>query len=344
MYKVTSSEERNEKATEFETKSLLYLINYYENSNEVHWLIIDFFNDVTGVNRLQDSCYDIQSKGVKNIAPTQLGRFLVTLFKNYISEFNFVDYILFVESLSTTLIKELGDKKVFKINDLSQDSCNAIKDGLKSEASKKIYIEDKTCITDENINKFVENVTFVIDSHTKEEYIKDAVELSSSVIVDDAYLRKIFKEIRDKQSSKKNNNAEGKLLSSIGCFYNFDKHIRKEEIEDLIINRICFNSALSDLKSVPISFSKIIRDVDETIYEENIEKNQDDIFRLLNDKNNKKAFWDLFSEIVLAIKNNPKLDLENLYNLVDKNKVLAVHHLDAMSCKYFIALIKERIK
>ncbi len=344
MYKVTSSEERNDKASEFETKSMLYLMNYYENSDKVYWLVIDFFNDVTGVDKLQSECIDIQSKGVKNISQMQLGRYLVTLFKNFISDFNFSDYILFIQSLSSTLEDELNGKKVFSISDFSESIRNSIKEGLKSEIDKKTYIDvDKTKL-DSLVDIFIEKVTFVIDSHTKEQYIRDAVKMSSTVIVDDVYLRKIFKEIRDKQSCKKNNNTEGKLINSIGGFYQFDKHIRKEEIEDLITNRICFNSALSNLKSTPSEFVLLLSNMDETIRDEEIEKNQDDIFRLLNDKNNKEAYCFFFSNVVSVIKNNPSSSLNDLYDKLDKNLILNVHYLNAMSCKYYIALIKERLK
>lgn len=343
MYKITSTEERNEKATEYETKSMLYMMNYYDKANEIKWFAIDFFNDVTGINIYQDSCYDIQSKGVKDIAPMLLGRFLVTLFKNYLSDFNFVDYILFVESVSKTIKKEV-DSNIFIFNDLSEGIKDSIKEGLIDEANKKSYIEDKTKIIDTNVEDFLSKVSFVIDDKSKEQYIKDAAELSDSVIVDDLYLKKIFKEIRDKQSSKKNNNLEGELLNSIGCFYKYDKYISKEEIQDLIVCRICFNSTFKNLKTVPQSFIRVINGIDETIIEERIEECQNAIFRLLSNKNNKKAYWELFSEISAIIKKNPLYDINAIYAEVDKNKITAVHHLDAVSCKYFISLIKESLK
>lgn len=346
MYKITSSEERNEKATEFETKSLFYLMNYYEKSNKVYWLVIDFFNDVTGVDKLQSECIDIQSKGVKKISKMRLGRYLVTLFKNFISEFNFSDYILFIESLSSNLDNELGGKKVFTINDFTESSIKSIKEGLKKEIGEKSYIEVDITKVDFLVDEFVEKVTFVIDSHTKEQCIKDAVKMSSTVIVDDLYLRKIFKEIRDKQSAKKNNNVEGKLIASIGCFYGFDKHIRKEDIEGLIINRICFKSALGNLKSTPKDFLMLLlkMNTDETIVSEEIEKNQNDVFRLLSDKNNTEAYWIFFSNVVKVINDNPSSSLNDLYNKLDKMSLSNIHYLNAMSCKYFIALVKERLK
>ncbi len=344
MYKVTASEERNEKAAEYETKSMLYMMNYYEKSDMIHWFVIDFFNDVTGVNKLQDACYDIQSKGVKNIAPMEMGRYLVTLFKNFVSPFNFEDFVLFIDSVSVTISKILKDKSVFTTQDLSEEIIDSIKTGLKDEAEKKTYIENKSFITDETINDFLKRVTFVIDTRKKEDYIKDAVELSNSVIVDDKDLRKIFKEIRDKQSSKKNNGAEGELLSSIGCFQKYDKHIRKDDIQDLIINRICFKTALRDDDKIPKSFIKISSSINEDIMDDEIENCQDDIFRLMSDKNNKKAFWDLFSESVRIIKSNPCFDINQIYDNIDKSKVNAVRWLDALSCKYFLSLIKDALK
>lgn len=343
MYKVTASEERNEVATEYETKAMLYMMNYYSHSTDIHWFAIDFFNDVTGIDKFQTKCFDLQSKGVKSIQPNELGRFTVTLFKNYLSEFQFDDFILFIKDLSPTL-KEAVTSATFFYEDLDPQIQASIKNGLISEATKKTYIEDKSKVTDSTVEEFLKKVTFVVDDKTKEQYIKDAVELSDSIIVEDKYLRKIFKDIRDKQSSKKNNNVEGELLASIGCFYKYDKHITKDEIQDFIINSICFKSAFSTYKSVPKSFSKLFKSIDETIYDEEIEKCQDAVFRLLSDKNNKKAYWELFSDILFAIKGNPNLDIDNIYEVIDKNKVDAVHFLNVISCKYFISLIKESIK
>ena len=343
MYKITSTEERNEKATDFETKSMLYMMNYYSNADKVEWFVIDFFNDVTGVDSLCSECFDIQSKGVKDISPMQLGRYLVTLFKNYLSEFNFADFILFAESVSTTILNDIGDNKIFTIHDLSEKVKDSIAQGLKDEANNKNYI-DSLKVTDENVSDFLVKVTFVIDSHTKEQYIKDAVKLSSSAIVDDKTLRKIFKDIRDKQSNKKNNNVEGKLLTSIGGFHIYDKYLKKESIQDFIMNTICFKSALLDFKSTPRSFQKILSTYEETIEDEVLEECQNSIFRLLHDKNNISAYWDLFSEVVKIIKMNPNDSIDDLYNKIDSDLVRSVHHLNIISCKYYIALIKERIQ
>ncbi len=344
MYKITSSESNNEKATDFETKALLYLMNYYKDSDRIHYFVIDFFNDVSGVTQLADACFDVQSKGIKNIQPVQLGEYLVTLFKNYISEFNFEGYILFVEGVNKTISNQLSGRTIFSCSDLEIELVSKIKSGLINSANKKTYIEDKQIINDNNIDNFLNKVLFVIDSRKKEDYIRDAVQFESSLIIDDKDLRKIFKEIRDKQSAKKNNRVEGEQISSIGCFVNYDKFLRKEDIQQLIVNRICFKQAIRNINSIPKSFLPCIQKFDETMIEEELEDCQNSLFRLLCDKNNKTAYWALFEEIVIAIKSNPQDSVDAIYDRIDKQKVLDVRYLNIISCKYYISLIKEKIK
>ena len=50
MYKFKTSERNNDKATEFETKSHLYLLTKVRGHRSVDLFIIDCFNDVTGVS------------------------------------------------------------------------------------------------------------------------------------------------------------------------------------------------------------------------------------------------------------------------------------------------------
>ena len=95
-YTVSSSEKLRKSGAEAETKALLYLMNFYSNSQDIHYFVIDFFNDLTGMNRTAKKLWDLQSKGAKNSSPKSIGKELVTLFKNYISEIDFDAYILFL--------------------------------------------------------------------------------------------------------------------------------------------------------------------------------------------------------------------------------------------------------
>ncbi len=95
-YILKNTEINNKKASEFETKSLLYLIGFRKDSSEVSLISIDCINDVTGVNENFDKLWDVQAKNHSTISPKRLGKFLFTLFDNHISDINFYEYILFV--------------------------------------------------------------------------------------------------------------------------------------------------------------------------------------------------------------------------------------------------------
>lgn len=181
---------------------MLYLLNYYNNRDEIKLFAIDFFNDVTGIDSLAKKCFDVQSKGVKNIQPAMLGDYLVTLYKNFLSELNFVDFILFIQSVSPTLKNIIGVKSSFSFKELNDDQRLSVKKPLIS-AAKKIEDIDLNKITDDSAEEFLEKDQFVIDNKTCEEYIRDLIKLDSSIELNNTELKKIFKEIRDKQSSKK---------------------------------------------------------------------------------------------------------------------------------------------
>ena len=132
MYKFLYTERTNEKATEFETKSLLYLLSMREDSDEIDTFLIDCFNDVTGINRNCNKLWDVQSKGVKSLNPKKIGRALITLFENYISDINFHFYILFFPKISN--IYFVDDSQIlFGIDNFKQNHIQKIKDGLLEE-------------------------------------------------------------------------------------------------------------------------------------------------------------------------------------------------------------------
>ena len=101
-YIVRSSEKLRKPAADAETKALLYLMSFYKNSNEIYYFVIDFFNDLTGLNRIANKLWDLQSKGAKNSSPKSIGKELVTLFKNFLSEIDFEAYILFLGGVTSS--------------------------------------------------------------------------------------------------------------------------------------------------------------------------------------------------------------------------------------------------
>lgn len=92
-YIVKSSEKTRKSGAETETKALLYLMNLRKDSEEIYYFIVDFFNDLTGMDAFSDKLWDIQSKGARGNSPKAIGKELVTLFKNYMCDFDFADYI-----------------------------------------------------------------------------------------------------------------------------------------------------------------------------------------------------------------------------------------------------------
>ena len=50
-YTVRSSEKTRKSGADGETKALLYLMNFRSDSSEIHYYIVDFFNDLTGMDR-----------------------------------------------------------------------------------------------------------------------------------------------------------------------------------------------------------------------------------------------------------------------------------------------------
>ena len=65
-----------------------------EDSYEIYSFAIDFYNDVTGLNVHAEKAWDLQSKGNVAKGSMEIGRELVTLYKNYLSDLTF-NYLIF---------------------------------------------------------------------------------------------------------------------------------------------------------------------------------------------------------------------------------------------------------
>ncbi|HDR8505455.1 TPA: hypothetical protein QC450_004882, partial [Bacillus cereus] len=127
-YKVTSSERLRPSGAEYETKALLYLMNFRNDSNDIYFFIVDFFNDLTGMDRMGRKLWDIQSKGAKTSSPKAIGRELVTLFKNFRSELDFSYYLLFLGGVSNA-VRIDNSLNIFDISNIKPTSINKIKEG-----------------------------------------------------------------------------------------------------------------------------------------------------------------------------------------------------------------------
>jgi hypothetical protein len=106
LYKFKNTEINNKKAAEFETKSLLYLVGMRSDSNEIEDITVDCFKDVTGANESFTKMWDVQSKNHASLPPSKIGESLITLYNNFISEFYFSNYILFIPKLKRDYLED----------------------------------------------------------------------------------------------------------------------------------------------------------------------------------------------------------------------------------------------
>lgn len=342
-YVVQSTERNNGKASDYETRGMLYLMCDHENADEMYYFVIDFFNDVTAVHRMGHKAWDLQSKGENRLSAMKLGSYLITLYKNYLSDLDFSSYILFVAGISPTIL-ENKDINVFSISNIKEKYKTIILKALKEKAVETSYINSSQ-ITEDNLQDFLSKITFVINNKEKHEYIKQIIQNRSSLMIDDSFLTKIFDEIRDVQTTKKNTATEGMIIEKLSDFEPTQKFITSNEILIMILSRLIHKDNI-DKQGAPICFVQYVNTLRKTEDEisDLISDCMADIQRMLFDKNNAENYWKLFFDIYKAIKNNPSFSVLEIYDLLGAERFSCVRHLNFNSAKYFIALIKDGIK
>lgn len=338
-YTVTSTEKTKESGSTHETKALLYLMNCRKDSDDIFFFVIDFFNDLTGVDRAGSKAWDMQSKSTKNLTASPLGRDLVTLYKNYLSEFSFNAYILFVGGISDSLMIDKSASS-FTIDNFTLTAQKDILLYLKAESKDKTYIPDEMII-DEKMRDFLSKVIFVIDREKKSDYIRKIVKVNPAILPSDEYLDRIFDQIRSAQNDKKNLNTENVTINSLIEFEKYRKHLTNHEVKMMVLNRLIHKNGINH---TPISFFSILEGRDAPSKKEVLEDCQNSMFRILCDVNNGPAYWELFEEIYVLVSNNPLESVDEIYTRLDKSKVNKIQFLNFISTKFFIALIKDGLQ
>lgn len=339
-YTVKSSEKTRKSGADGETKALLYLMNFHDDSDDIHYFVVDFFNDLTGMDRFTTKLWDVQSKSAKNNSPKAIGRELVTLFKNYISEFDFTHYILFCGGVTENF--RTDDKlNTFGIGNITSKTKAGIICGLKEESLSKGYINDED-ITENNLDGFLAKVLFVIDDKKPIEYVKAIIKNHPGIIPEDRILEAIFNEIRDAQSSKKNSMVEGVVIQATDEVLNYCRHLTNNEVRLLTLQRILNRNPIE--KSIPISFISLYNTWSPEKQKEMIDECKQSLCCALFNKNAANAFWTIFESIYTIIVNNPCFGIQDVYQAIDNNIKNASPNFDALSLKYFIATVKDGIQ
>jgi len=340
-YTVQSSEQLRKKASDTETKALLYLMNFRDDSDEIHYFVVDFFNDLTGMDRFSHKLWDLQSKGAANSSPNAVGRELVTLFKNYCSDFDFHQYILFLGGVSNTLRID-ATKDIFDISNIQSKALTNLVIGLKDECKDKTYIDTSTA-ADDKINDFLSKVLFVIDNKKPSEYVKSIIKIHPGIMPDEHILNAIFNEIRNKQASKKNINVvEGITIETTDQALNFYRHLTNGEIKLFVLGRIINRNPFDH--GCPLPFIPIYNQFPEEKKQEALDDCKLALSRALFNKNCADNFWRLFSNIYHTIISNPSYGVEEIYQILDTSLTASCPDFDVLSLKYFISTVKEGIK
>lgn len=339
MYKIKTSERNNDKATEFETKALLYLLTKVKGNKHVDLFIIDCFNDLTGVTNDYRESWDVQSKGVASLTPRKIGIALYTLFSNYVSDIDFSHYIIFLPPINNKYLYDFS-ATTFGIANFNETKIIKIKQGLHEEIVRRKDSDINTAPKLLLLDQFLESVTFVIDHFNKADYIRSIIEFKNIDRLDDDFLNCIFDEIRNQQATKKIRNVFGEELVTIQDAEKFNKTIYRKDIELLVVNRVIGNDLFAS-KGIPLYFVGEVRDMDEEDVIDLIQDSQSKISKTLFNKNNKKSFWHLLESIMILLIKNPKSNIHIVYDLIDNNLKKSVFTLDEISLLYLIALVKE---
>lgn len=339
-YVVKSSERLRPSAADTETKALLYLMNFRDDSEEIHYFVVDFFNDLTGMSKMSDKLWDLQSKGDKQPSPRAIGTELVTLYKNYVSEFEFDKYILFLGGISNTV--RIDDKLTkFTISNVKDSAIKKLKEGLLAECKEKTYIADKD-VNEERIDEFLKKVHFIVDDQSKGDYVKKIIKLNSAIIPAEETLVAIFNEIRDVQAGKKNISVvEGITVEAPDDALNYGRHLTTTEIRLMVLSRILNQNVIGS--SVPPSFIDTYMKFPEEKRKNMLEDCQLDLSRALFNSNCQEDFWKLFENIYNTIISNPSDNINELYRKLDRDILKRSMDFNTLSLKYFISVIKDGV-
>lgn len=335
MYQFTTTERNNEKASEYETKAMLYLFGCRQDSRDMDVFIIDCFNDVSGASCDVDRLWDVQSKGVKSLNPKKIGEALVTLFQNYISDIEFEHYILFMPKLKEMYLND-EDRTYFQIDNFKLQYIDKIRQGLKNEYARRNSSEPQGT----DLNHFLQMVEFVIAEEQKQEYIKRITSFRASLRLEAAFYDAVFEDIRNQQTILKTKNIDGYQIMNAAEVLQYEKLLWKKEIDALVINRI-LGMDLFNSRHVPNSFIDEIAILDIEERKDVIQECQSDIAKLLFDKNGRLTFWRFFGRL-LSYANAIRLESpREIAEQMRRDNVMIPRTLGEKSVVYLIAALKE---
>ncbi|MGZ0657020.1 hypothetical protein ACWPKS_15560 [Coraliomargarita sp. W4R72] len=341
MHVIRNSERNNQVASEYETKALLHLLAIDKAKDEISILFIDCFNDLTGTDQACGDLWDVQSKGVQSLRPKTIGESLITLFQNYCSGFTITESILFIPKLKNGHLQD-EDLQQFGIKNILSEKRSKVREGLVEEYLRREGKKTLESKTESEIDSFLEQVKIVVANPSDWSYVKDISEFQDKGIYSEALYSAIFREIRDKQTAKKNINIEGVSYKTPSDILEYNKHFEKQEITTLMISRLVGMELFKDT-SIPNSYFDELTGLAKDDRADLIQNNNECIARTLFNKNNKIGFWCLLEAIVLTLRKQDGLSPRQIYQRIPDSILYNVRTLDESSVIFFIALIMDGI-
>lgn len=335
-YTFKNTEINNKKASDFETKSLLYLIS---RKKEIEYVTFDCFNDVSGVNKNHDKIWDVQSKNEKSLTPKKIGKYLFTLFDNYISTFSFHEFIFFSPILNENY-KINSKLNIYNLDNIEETTLKRILNGLTEEVER---VKGDSIDYSEKIELFLGKVFIVEDNSTENEYIKSVTKFKKVGIKSDDFYTSIFTDLRNIQSAKKNTYIENEIISEIRDVLTFNRHLTIKDIEILIISRI-IGVEIFNYSSIPYTFFPIIKSFDNEEMKDILQECNSNLSRAFFNKNSNRVFWNVCEKIILFINENKSTDVEYIYSETFKDYNFRISYLKDFTLKYLISIIIEGTK
>ncbi|HUX91984.1 MAG TPA: hypothetical protein VMV48_14955 [Gallionellaceae bacterium] len=337
-YEFKYTERNLERASDFETKTLLFLLGIDQIKSQVCFLFIDCFNDISGSDKNCSVLWDYQSKGVSNMTPFQIGESLLTLFENYSSELNFGKYALFMPKTKSTYVENESILE-FGISNFGKYSTK-IRQGLEAEIQRRNKTVTFTNEEMQRISSFLEIVIFVVDRGEKQDYIKNLVSFKDKDLKPKEFYSEIFNEIRKEQFNKKLDSIHGSHIHSISEALKFNKHLQSKEISILVVNRLIGVDLFKRL-AIPLGFLSEVSGLNSNDTKDLILECSAKISKAVFDKNNKTAFWKFLEKAMIETNNNSSLTSHEIYNNISDEGKIKYGHLFGQAGIYLISLLQE---
>lgn len=337
MYTFKNTEINNKKASDFETKSLLYLFGMRGDSEEIEIVTVDCFNDVTGSNKDFSKLWDVQSKNHSSLPPSKIGVSLFTLYDNYISSINFYDYVLFIPKLNRDYLID-PSLNIYSYENIHEKQ----KKGIEKKLKEKINGNDsgKTPVL---FSDFLSKVCFVEDNKKISTYIKKMSRFKNKKSVSEEIYEHIFIEIRNAQSALKNSYIEKEVIKNPAEVLKFKRHISKSEIKTLLISRFVGIDVFS-FPGIPASFFDILNGMDEEERKDLLQECNENLSRAFFDKNGCKEFWKITEIIIMLVKDKTDDHILVVFDKLISFINVKTLYLTKETLLYMISLVKTGLK